>query len=170
MSDPGSPTIEQRSEYPDHLWLTDHDEAPPTDIGLYAISNANGTLPAFWLYRNITIPKRPPPAHLPVGPGPEKRGNGDLEKRLPSFVNLYGGNYCLTFQTQIQSPQNGECYGNFMFGAMLSMYIPSYTTGDVYNIYSDQSCTQYLQQLYQYVGCFTADDHFMSFFSCNVCG
>jgi hypothetical protein len=169
MDSPGTPTPEHRSAYPDRLWLSDYDEAPPTNTGLYAISNANGTLPAFWFYRELNV------TQLPVGSeviSIETKNATDalkIEERLPNYVNVYGSNGCNRFRAQIESPLNGQCYGSFTQYSIISMFVPTYTTGDIFNIYQDDSCQQYLFQLHEFVGCFTSTIYFYSFWPCNVC-
>ncbi|PGG96624.1 hypothetical protein AJ80_09803 [Polytolypa hystricis UAMH7299] len=165
MLNPGSPTLEQRSTYPDRLWVEDHDEAPPTDTGLYAISNANGTLPAFWIHRDVTVPQLP----KDISVIPIDTTTKILEKRLPSYVNVYGGGSCTNYRAQIQNPQSGQCYGAFTSYSVISIYIPSTNTGDIFNLYGDDSCQSYLLQLYQFVGCYTSPWYFWSFFPCNIC-
>jgi hypothetical protein len=169
MRDPDAPNSAHRSEYPDRLWLTDYNEPPPADTGLYAISNAHGTLPPFWIYRNVTVPKIPAPTGPATGPGQESPDEGGLEKRLPTYIEMYGGNWCSNYRVQIWAPRSWQCYGAWTATTIISVYIPSWTYGDIYNVYWDHDCTDYQQQLFQFSGCFTSQYFFWSIFPCNVC-
>ena len=162
MHNPGTPTLEQRLAYPDRLWIVENDEPPATNGSRYAISNANGTLPAFWSYRGSAGKKSPSGNETQALP---------LQKRLPTYVNVYENIGCVNWQAQILNPTSGQCYGDLAQTSIQAIYIPSATTGDIFNIYLDDSCMEYWYQLQEYIGCFSAPPAvtFFSIYPCNVC-
>jgi hypothetical protein len=144
-----------------------------TNTGFYAISNDLGAVPAYYRLRegNKTYPL---PDHIDASATsmPSVAEVSTLEKRLPSYVTIYARDDCASssYLGTIINPRSGQCYGEFFNQAPQSLYIPSSLPGDIFNIYYDQSCQNYQNQLYQYRGCFTPNGNFNSIWPCNVCG
>lgn len=170
MNNPGVPNHEQRQVYSDRLWLSDHDEPPKASFRTYAISNDNGTTPAYWRHRVNT--NALPPSDVERSAALDEKHDSKLSPRLPFFVTVYSDDECEGFLTDIPNPQNGRCYGAWDLADAASIEIPSSNTGDIFNFYHDRSCQDYNWQLFHFVGCFSFSYRGVvkSFWPCNICG
>lgn len=141
--------------------------------GFYAISNDNGTTPAYWRHRANTITHPPPGVKYATISDEEHKQHPTLNPRLPGYINFYQSpneQACDDFIVQISNPRSGQCYGAWNFVLPNSVFIPSATAGDIFNFYTDDNCSNYSMQLYQFTGCYKFFQNINSFWPCNICG
>lgn len=151
-----NPPAQLRSQFPDRLWLYDHQDEPNQGDTWWAISNENGTSPAYW------VPIQPFDMGKAVSFDDVPEADNKIGKRLPSYVQVFITNRCVATAglfKKCRNPFGGTCCSLPKGGTFpgKSVYVPSFSDGDIIVPFRTRSCEGIAPapMTYGFVGCYT---------------
>lgn len=151
-----SPPTELRSQFPDRLWLYDHQDEPMQGDTWWALSNDNGTSPAYW------VPIKPFELANATSVDDALEVDDKLSKRLPTYIQVFMTNNCKPTAglfKKCRTPLGGSCCSLPATGTIpgKSVFVPSFSDGDIIIPYRTRGCAGVAPapMTYGFVGCYT---------------